>query len=816
MKISTLARKNFKQSKSIILMIVLASMLICSVTNLGISMQKSIIDSIIEYTGDNHVRFKNITEEQAAQISQRKEVALADLHLGLSGISSPVDDNKTNIGIQYSSGLGQVANFNIDVGRNAESENEAVISPHLAELLGIKPKIGEEFEVVYREYSINGTVTTETTMKFTVCGVLQEQKMYDAMELYVIYVSKPFVEKFNPQLQLELRFKDRVEPRSATHKIAETFGLQEKDFSLNESYLSSDLNDPSAIIMIAVILFILALAGALVIYNAYNLSVVKKVHQYGLLTVIGASKKQIRRCVYLEALFCIGVGLPLGLLAGTLLGYVGLGALNGAANIPILYVLTPFSYLISVIVTLAMVGVGVMRPARKASRVTPVEAVRFSDAEEKASKRKKVENVTLPALAKINMSRSRKRLVGIVLSLSLSGILFLSFSTVAFSMLNSTENMTAEIIAGDIQISVSNSWHMVTSDTFPLELIDEIRGLDGITESSVFMSQVFCEYITADNGEEVAIYGQKAVGAEPEIMQNIIDNVSAGDITIADFDNPSNVIAVIPNEEFIEYYEQYEPGYKETISDYTVGSVVNFDLLIQEDNGVFKAGGAVTLNIIGIVRQNEIPPYVESGSLYPMFYLPQENFTRLGWDETYEKLILSIDDEKHDDIFNAVESLCAEYNELQVLSFRRYKDEMSRQMMSLIAIVFLILFVVALNGVMNLIGTTLMNVEQRKKELGVLMAIGLSRKSISKLLTREGVWVSLSCVALSVVFGLSLGMVLFNLVVNAGATYLEFHFPVLPFVSLCAILGFVPYAVTIMAVRRLKKSTIVDMLGRWV
>ncbi|MCL1821152.1 MAG: ABC transporter permease, partial [Oscillospiraceae bacterium] len=542
MKISAFARRNIKQSKSVICMIALASMLICVVINLGISMQKSIVDNILEYTGDNQVKYRNITDEQVSRISKMREVALADLYLILNGMGNPADDEKTYIGLQYSSGLGQVANFHIATGRAPVSANEAVISPHLAELLGIEAVIGVEFEILYRRPLEEWTLvdfTEAVPMRFVVSGVLQEQRMYAAMGIYDLFVSKPLIQQHEYDLQLYLRFHNRYDPRSTALRIADDLGLDDKDMALNEAYLTADeLDDPTVLIFIVAILLILSAAGALVIYNAYNLSIVKRVHQYGLLTVIGASKKQIMGCVRLEALYCAALGLPLGLLAGTLLGYAGLSALNSAVNVPVAYILTPTAYLLSATVTAAMVWLGVSRPAKRASRTAPVEAVRFSDAEVKPGKRKSVENVTMNALVKINMSRAKKRLVGTVLSLSLSGILFLSFSTVAFSMRNSAGNLTAEIIAGDIQITAGRYEMGYNDSPNPLliELADTIRGLDGVINVSALMTQNFIEYIDTGDGEQFFVPGQKAVGVTAEIMQNILRNVYTGGVTLANFD----------------------------------------------------------------------------------------------------------------------------------------------------------------------------------------------------------------------------------------------------------------------------------------
>jgi putative ABC transport system permease protein len=124
------------------------------------------------------------------------------------------------------------------------------------------------------------------------------------------------------------------------------------------------------------------------------------------------------------------------------------------------------------------------------------------------------------------------------------------------------------------------------------------------------------------------------------------------------------------------------------------------------------------------------------------------------------------------------------------------------------------LSVIALAGIVNLIGATFMGVEQRKKELGILIAVGLSRKNVGKLLVIESRWVSLLCTAMSAVLGLGLGLGLYALVVRAGADYMRFVFPLWPLIAVCAVMWLVPYAVTLTAAHSLKRSTIVDLLGR--
>lgn len=803
MKISTLARKNARQSKSVILMIALACMLICTVVNLGFSMQQAMIDDVTETSGDNHAMYRNITEEQEELLAGHRDIERLDLHLNLDGWGNPTNNGADGIGLVYSSALGQVAGFKFTSGRAPEAENEAAIPPHVAELLGIEPKVGSEFEIVY-----STTDGTEQTLRFVVSGILQQERMHAAMRTYMMFISRPLAQRFDYSRDLFLRIKGNYVTTKALD-IAEEIGVERKDVSFNEQYLSANAQDPVVVVFVGVILLILVAAGALVIYNAYNLSIEKKIHQYGLLILIGASKKQIRNCVKQEALYCAVFGLPLGLLAGTAAGWASAEVFSAAIYAGINYVLAPAAYVISAAVTLLMVYIGVSRPAKKASRVAPVEAVRFSDVTEMGKVRATIENVTPAALAKLNLSRKRGRTISTVLSLTLSGVLFLGISTVAFSMRNSVDVLASQMTDGDILIETTGDRSIVDengneafADLLPRDLVNTIGGLDGVEKMEAVALQYTIEKATLSDGTEYNYVSNTIAGLSKGALQNVIDNVYDGEVTMGNFIDPHSVIAVIPSEETIDRYRSYDVGYDDILAKYQVGAVI-------ENNGA-------AVNIIGLVCKDDIPAYAENITFYPVLYTLRDNFEAQGWDSRYRRLIVDIDDEKYDNISAALTSLLGAESLIKIESFRAVKDELIRQIMGVTVIILLMIAVIALIGFLNLVASTFMGVEQRKKELGVLMAVGLSRKGVGRMLTREGVWVSLLCALLSAAAGLALGIGLYKLLVYIGADYLSFSFPLWPLVALVTVYGVVPFGITMAAVHRLQRFTTVELLGRQV
>jgi cell division protein FtsX len=371
------------------------------------------------------------------------------------------------------------------------------------------------------------------------------------------------------------------------------------------------------------------------------------------------------------------------------------------------------------------------------------------------------------------------------------------------------------MVYGDIQLTTGRlGVELKKTDSLTLEIVEAIRGIDGVNKVTTIMRNRLWDVQKDEYGEDIPEETSEVGGLEPDVLQEIINQVYDGGVTLADFNDPRNVIAVIPSDYRKDFYtREYGMDYAGILRRYEVGNTLEYTLNSAEE---WFPNETDSLKIIGAVREEDIRKLLYSYSVYPILYTLQDSFEALGWDAYYNRLLVDIDDVKHDDVLLAVEQLCGLDTDINIESYKQMVKELRMQLAAIIAIVFLMLGVVALNGVMNLVGSTVMGIEQRKKELGVLMAVGLSRKEVGRMLTHEGLWVSLISSALSVVFGLGAGVGLYQLIVSGGAKYMRFTIPVIPLVSLCAVLGFVPYMVTQFAARGLQRATIVELLGRWV
>jgi putative ABC transport system permease protein len=250
-----------------------------------------------------------------------------------------------------------------------------------------------------------------------------------------------------------------------------------------------------------ILIAMIMIGGILLIYNAFAISVSERSRQFGILSSVGATKKQLRRSVLFEGI-CIGaVGIPIGVLAG--IGGIGVTlkfisgifrSLSANAATLVLTVSVP-AIVIAVAVGAAVILLSAYLPARRAVKKSAIEIIRQTDDVKISAKKVKTSRLTaalfgLPGtLALKNFKRNKKRYRSTVLSLFVSVVLFISAS--AFGMyLKKGTDMTVADYGYDISFSRSQgTYHK--SDEELLRLYDELKGVAGV-KSSAYKTGVDC------------------------------------------------------------------------------------------------------------------------------------------------------------------------------------------------------------------------------------------------------------------------------------------------------------------------------------
>ena len=327
---------------------------------------------------------------------------------------------------------------------------------YVLELLGVEPEIGAEFTVTFE---VDGHETTQT---FTLCGwweydeaivanhvLLPESRVDALLDEAGVNPNAP-EDGMTGAWNLDVMLKSgSAHIERDMEQILAGHGFQSED-AAGEDYIRSGVNwgytgarmsdivDPMTVMAIAGVILLIVFTGYLIIYNVFQISVAGDIRFYGLLKTIGTTPRQLRRIIRLQALTLSAVGIPIGLVIGWLIGGqltpVIVARLNGI--MPMTSV-SPWIFVVSAAFALLTVLISCRKPGRMAARVSPVEAVRYTEgsSEKTRVKGRKARKVSPFTMAWANLGRSRGKTAVTVTSLSLAVVLLtvtVNFTSAAY------------------------------------------------------------------------------------------------------------------------------------------------------------------------------------------------------------------------------------------------------------------------------------------------------------------------------------------------------------------------------------------------
>lgn len=388
--------------------------------------------------GYAHGGFKYLTQEQFNELKDDKLIKEYSLRRFV-GMPQNEPFNKTHVEVSYCDENAAKWMYCTPIEGRLPEENtgEAATDTRVLSLLGVEPKIGAEFTVTF---NVDGKETTET---FTLCGWWEHDDVIVASH---ILIPESRVEEIFAKLDtqgndgmtgtynLDVMLKSKAHIEDDILDILDRHGYQSDRHDgtfiavgVNWGYVSAQLSDSidgSTILALAAALALIIFTGYLIIYNVFNISVSNDIRRYGLLKTIGTTGRQIKRMVYIEALTLSAAGIPVGLILGFLCGAVltpvVITRLNGIVNTvsasPVIFVGAALFALVTVLISC-------MKPARTAAKVSPVEAVRYTEGGGKRTMRRAKGGASLPAMALANLGRNRSKTAVTIASMSLSVVL---------------------------------------------------------------------------------------------------------------------------------------------------------------------------------------------------------------------------------------------------------------------------------------------------------------------------------------------------------------------------------------------------------
>ena len=391
--------------------------------------------------GYAHGAFKDVDEDQIAVLSAHPDVKAVGVRTVL-GLSTQGAFEKDYAEVSYMDDNNAKWSFSQPtVGRTPKSGNEITMDTKALELLGVKPELGAQVKVTYT-LADKEQMGWDITDTFTLVGWWDYDEL---LSVHFLNVSKEYAQKiekkavagglkpFRTDLSVMLRSSLNIENdltrigEDCGYSIGEEAG--QLRIGVNWGYTATQIWDTlgvGGILAMLAVLILVAFTGYLVIYNIFQISVAGDIRYYGLLKTIGVTPKQLRRLIRQQALLLSALGIPAGLLLGYGVGAAAVPITMSTSTMGGRYTtvsVSPWIFLFSSVFALLTVLLSCARPGRIAGRVSPVEAVRYTERQSAGKTHRKGSKVTPVQMAAANLGRDKKKTALVMVSLSLTVVL---------------------------------------------------------------------------------------------------------------------------------------------------------------------------------------------------------------------------------------------------------------------------------------------------------------------------------------------------------------------------------------------------------
>ena len=854
-----------------VLAIALTAVLFASLFTIALSINEGIQQNNFRQAGGwSHGSFKYLTEEQFEELKDDPLIESWGLRRFV-GMPTEIPFHKSHVEIGYSDA--NEAHWMycdpVEGSLPQEGTDEAATDTHVLELLGVEPEIGAKFTATF---AVDGHETTQT---FTLCGWWEYDEAIVANHILIpesrvnailaeVGVTPPGNDGMTGSWNLDVMLKHGARSiASDLEEILANHGYQSE--TPGENYISTGVNwgytgaqlsdklDPTVVAIIVGGLLLILLTGYLIIYNVFQISVAGDIRFYGLLKTIGTTPRQLRRIIRTQALLLSLVGIPVGLLLGWLLGGVLtpviVARLDGVAGV---VSISPLLFGGSALFALVTVLISCRRPGRLAGKVSPVEAVRYTEG--KALKRKGKrggKGVSLLSMAWANLGRSRGKTFLTVLSLTLAVVLLTL--TVTFAGGFDLDKYVSSFTASDFILADAGQFQ-TGGDGFnnemavPEELIAAVDAQGGITGSGRVYGKTVpaLEFVTEEyyrsmwgrwNTQEqldsmVAFMDRtedglladrvQLYGMEPFALDHL--TVLEGDLAKLEDPDGNDIAAVYSEDDYgnavmeshwarlgdtvtiryVEEFEYYDP---------TTGQVYGSREYVPE-GAAFAERAVEYRDVDYTVAALVVVPSALSYRHYGAdeFVMGAETFLRDTGTDSIMYYAFDTTEETNADM----EAFLKDYTEnvnpqFDYESKATYAGEFESTRSMFLLLGGALSFIVGLVGVLNFFNAILTGITARRRELAVLQSIGMTGRQLRTVLALEGLLYTLGAALLALVL-IVVTAPFVGHGLNGLIWFFTYRFTVWPIVLLLPLFGALGVLIPVLSCRAAQRHSVEERL----
>ncbi len=806
-------RKNRTRSILIALSIFLSTSLLTVIAEFGYGLVSHNHTNAGKIFGNFCGQFHSVTEGQYETITKRSEF----IAVGRMAMAAEAEGEGGKLGLLW---MDQQAAENMNVpdslaeGRLPRAGHELAASKEFLESAGLsEPNLGDSVTLSIRRDLASKFMEQE----FTVCGLIKSSEASGFQKSFQGYVSEEFYVSLFPEGQrsytVNFRLNESVEingdiGKEVLKELGALCGIEERNVLENYSYLMWAYDPGTETVAACMgISLIVILVSVVVVYNIFQVGIVQKIQEYGKIKALGATKKQLKKLIFREGMAMAAIGIPAGLAVGSVAAVVlfgqlmsgGVKAFRDVNFVRVNVISVPVLLLVALIAWFT-VWLALKKPMHLVASISPVEAVRYQE-NTKAGRavRKGKKNLTVFGMTCARLQANWKRTLATIFTMGLSCVLFVILSNITGNIDVAFE-ARAQVEYGQFLLDLDYS---LADKAYPENNLDEIQKKNPLgketqekLESIPGVTKVWKRVVFP------AIKGGNRMDEEGVPLEEGGSMVSVCVLNREEFElyGISGVLGTVDYDQVAEE-DGILFGYSHFLDQY--GYALGEDIKME----VKTPGGEAlpfTAELVGAF-----------GHAPSMWAITEDTWEKMDAEGEFETALwVGCEEQAKQQVEAQIRELAADMPHVQVATYGNALSQAKFQTRVMRVGTYAFIGIVGLIGFLNMANTIITGIVTRKRELGVLQAVGMSNRQLNQMLQLEGILFSAGSVAVSLAVGCPLGYALFQYAKKSGIYGMnQYHVPMLEIAlmagTVVALQGLLSYFLS----RNLRKESLVERIN---
>lgn len=735
-------------------------------------------------TGSYHALVSGLTKQQYEKLSADERIEKLGFNVLVKSASS--DGLQLNISCSNEDSL-VLNGLSVSEGNMPQKKNEILVEKDYLSKQGIDAKIGDKIVLPGEN--------NQERQEFVISGYIKTSAKGTDRSLYAAIVSMEYfldIDGWNtlsPMAMFRLKSQYASESEQIQNEITEICkeaGILQSP-SINHAYL--ELSQPSVLLVIAGIagLAIVIMAGVLVIYCIFYISIINSIREYGQLRTIGMTEKQIKRLVYKEGTSLSLIAIPIGLIMGTFLSYFLVPQGFQFKNLL-------WAYPIAILFSYLTVRLSIRKPAVIAASVSPIEAYRYETGSNYGDKYKG-KKITPISLAKEQIIRDKKKNVLTITSLVLTGVLLFGTSSI-LSSINARDMALSGFSLGQFYIRIQDQ---------------ELRenALETVESNSPFTEESYNALGQVSGVKQITTITNLPVSNDLNAKES--NGAIVGfDETDMDLIEECNLGKPIPKYQEIASKNQIIIGHPSDFEEYfgiqpEVGNSIKLKVFDGTETKEME------FSIAAVLDENKIG---NNGDKIDMLLLPNDSMKKIVSSNMTYQWVIRVDEKMEQQAEKEIKQILVTNPRLAVTTLSGAIAQNENFLQGMILALAVIIIFISCFAIMNLLNTIFTGVIVRQKEFALMRSVGMTQKQLTIMVCCEGLLIVSVGLILSLIVGGFIGYLLCALLKNGLMTYLNYQFPFSVTLVYCMLVVICSLLVSEIALRHQKNMSLIELLRR--